>query len=149
MKTTRMRTGQIGVLVLIFFWVKILGVSAADYIYTTNADDTLTLTYYTGSGGDVVIPTSIGTHTVSVIGELAFFSSYYLTSVTIPDSITNIGSSAFAEGRLTNAVIGKGTIAIDETAFYSCTRLLSITVADDNPAYSTLDGVLFDKTRQK
>ena len=49
--------------------------------------------------GKVVIPESVehdGTaYSVTSIGEEAFFVCYGLTSVTIPNSVTSIGSGAF------------------------------------------------------
>jgi hypothetical protein len=150
MKATRARTGRIWGMVLIFYGAVVLTAQAEDYSYTTNADDTLTLTGYSGLGGDVVIPSNIAAKCVTSIGDLAFFSKSYLSAITIPDSITNIGGSAFAEcGKLTNAIIGQNVVAIADDAFYSCTKLRSITVADENPAYSTLDGVLFDKNQER
>lgn len=45
---------------------------------------------YYGNGGDVAIPNS-----VTEIGDSAFDGCTGLTSVTIPDSVTAIGRSAF------------------------------------------------------
>ena len=149
MKSTRRQTARIRGWGLACLLAGVLMASADDYTYALNADDTLTLTGYAGPGGDVAIPSAIGSNTVSAIGDLAFFSSYYLTGISIPDSITHIGGSAFALcGNLTNAVIGSNVIAIAADAFYSCTKLMSIAVADANPAYSSVDGVLFDKSQQ-
>ena len=135
---------------LFFFVVADLAVCAQDYIYVTNSDHTLTITEYVGPGGDVSIPSNIADQAVASIGALAFFSQYYLTSIAIPDSVTNIEGSAFALcGNLTNAIIGNQVAAIADDAFFSCTRLLSIAVADGNPAYGSWNGVLFDKAQRK
>lgn len=48
------------------------------------------LTKYTGSGGNVVVPSG-----VKSIGSNAFFACTKLTSVTIPAGVTSIGSDAF------------------------------------------------------
>ena len=52
-----------------------------------------------------------------------------LTSITLPDSVTSIGSGAF-EGcyRLTSVTIGKGVISIGDVAFYRCINLTSINI---------------------
>src|ERR1039458_8958627 len=71
----------------------------AQYIYTTNGDNTLTITGYTGPGGAMIIPTNFNGLTVTGIGEEAL--GHYLTvstnitAVTIPNSVTSIGDLAF------------------------------------------------------
>ena len=74
----------------------------------TNTNGTVTITEYTGSGGDVTIPdripettnglpvTSIGYYYDSYGDRLgAFEGCNSLTSVTIPTSVTGIGDGAF------------------------------------------------------
>src|SRR5262245_38517099 len=83
----------------------------------------ITITGYAGSDRVVAIPSSINGHPVTKIGNLAFVGRADLTSVTIPESVTSIGNLAFER----------------------CTGLTSFTVAADNPAYSSGDGILFDR----
>ena len=78
--------------------------------------------YPGGKVGDYAIP-----DTVTDIAESAAIKCGGLTSVTIPASVTNIGWTAFAD----------------------CKGLKAFTVSDANPAYSSVDGVLFDKGRLK
>jgi len=72
------------------------GSAQAQFTWTTNADNTITITSYTGSGGDVTIPTNINGLTVSSIGDSAFGGCTSLTNVTIPNGVTIIGNGAFA-----------------------------------------------------
>jgi hypothetical protein len=52
-----------------------------------------------------------------------------LTSVALPNSITNIGSRAFTYcTSLTSATIGDGVTSIGDQAFQYCTNLISITI---------------------
>ena len=69
-----------------------------------------------------------------------------LTSVTIPNSVTSIGGSAFSGcSGLTSVTIPNSVTSIGERAFSGCSGLTSIIVVGDNPNYSSIDGVLFDK----
>jgi hypothetical protein len=77
------------------------------------------------------------------IGDYAFAGTR-LTSVMIPDSITSIGDSAFAYTSLTNVAIPKGVTDIGKSPFQGCTELTTITVDQQNPAYRSVNGVLFD-----
>ena len=67
---------------------------------------------------------------VSHIGESAF-SGCRLTSVTIPDSVTEIKSSAFSYCRsLTSVTIPDSVTTIGESAFSGCSSLTSVTIPD-------------------
>ncbi|MEI7436388.1 MAG: leucine-rich repeat protein [bacterium] len=71
------------------------------FTFTTNSDNTVTITGYTGPGGAAVIPSTLNGHPVTSIGSEAFNSNYGgpstngLTSISIPGSVTNIGQWAF------------------------------------------------------
>ena len=88
-------------------------VQAQDYTYTTNADNTITITGYTGDGGDVVIPDTINSLPVISIGNAAFWFCTSLTSVTIPNSVTSIGADAFYYCfGMSNVMIGNSITSI-------------------------------------
>jgi hypothetical protein len=97
--------------------------------YTTN-NNTITITAYVGSGGDVTIPDMIIGLPVTSIGDYAFNNCYDLTSITILDSVTNIGDWAFYSCGLTNVAIGNSVTSIGYAAFGSCAGLTSITIPD-------------------
>lgn len=57
---------------------------------------TVTITKYTGTESTVILPSTINSWPVTKIGEDALKDNTTITSVTIPDSVTEIGSNAFA-----------------------------------------------------
>ncbi|MBQ9783065.1 MAG: leucine-rich repeat protein, partial [Clostridia bacterium] len=122
----------------------------------TLKNGTYEVTDYTGTATEVDIPASHSGKAVTSIGEDAFKDCTGLTSIMIPDSVTNIGADAFlntgyynAESNWENDVlyIGKfliqskidlsgtysiknGTLCIGDYAFYLCGSLTSITIPD-------------------
>jgi hypothetical protein len=101
----------------------------AQYYYSVNADDTLTITGYTGAGGAVAIPAAINNLPVTSIGSNAFMMTESLTSVMIPDGVTSIGEGAFALcDKLSSVTIPGSVRTIGEGAFYNC-GLTSVTIA--------------------
>jgi hypothetical protein len=125
-----------------------------DYDFVTNADDaTITITAYTGSGGDVAIPAAINGLPVTGIGEEAFFKSSVtnvtigsnvtsignsaffgattLAAITIPASVTNIGPFAFCGcSNLGVVIINSSSAGIDAAAFFGCTSLTNLIIED-------------------
>ncbi len=79
------------------------------------------------------------------IGEDAFHSCMNLTSVTIPEKVTSIGAAAFAFSGLESVTIPEKVTSIGQRAFESCSRLTGLVVNENNPNYSSRDGVLFSK----
>ncbi len=66
------------------------------------------------------------------------------TEVYIPESVTEISGTAFAHNlTVTGITIPQTTTSISAEAFTGCTNLQSITVAEDNPAYLSVAGVVF------
>ncbi len=97
----------------------------------------------------VTIPNS-----VTSIGGQAFAGCTGLTSVTIPNSVTSIGILSFSGCTgLTSVYLGSGVttlkylnlLAVVAGPFFSCTSLISIEVDAGNTAYSSQDGVLYNK----
>jgi hypothetical protein len=100
----------------------------SQFTYITN-NDALTITRYTGLGGDVTIPATINGLPVTSIGNAAFFESISLTSLTIPNSVTNIGAAAFQYcSSLIAITIPDSVRSIGYVAFFFCTSLSEITV---------------------
>jgi hypothetical protein len=100
----------------------------AQYLYST-ANGEVTITGYSGPGGNVIIPGTLGGLPVKHIGSEAFraFSPSGITNVTIPNSVTSIGVRAFlAQEQLRTVTFGNGLITIGTSAFTRCTSLTSV-----------------------
>lgn len=112
----------------------------------TVSDTGVTIIRYYGSGGAVEIPDTIAGKPVTSIGSDAFSGCESLTEITLPDSLKDIGSRAFNRCTSLKSVnISKSVTSIYYTAFDNCTSLESFTVDENNTAYSSADGVLFNK----
>src|SRR6185436_9178727 len=78
----------------------------AQFTYFT-IDGGISITGYSGPGGDLTIPSTINGLPVNGIFSSAFLGKSSLTSVTIPDSVISIGDRAFSYcTSLTNVAIG-------------------------------------------
>jgi hypothetical protein len=131
-----------------------------------NKSQTTLIYYPQGRTGDYTLPNGAAS-----VGKAAFLRRPYLTAVTIPDSVTNIEALAFYDcGLLASVTLGDSVTSVGDLAFCACTSLsgvaigpsvtnignsafagcaslLAITVYELNPAYSSVDGVLFDKSQ--
>lgn len=82
--------------------------------------------------------------------ELRAFQSSELSTVSIPESVVDIGEQAFGYCKLITSIsLPKSVENIGAGAFGFCERLKTIDVANENPFFSSIDGVLFDKHRTK
>jgi len=99
--------------------------------------------YPPGLSGSYAVPGSVTT-----IGNSAFAACYYLSGVTMSNTVTTIGSEAFAFCfGLTGIAIPAGVTSIAPGAFLNCHSLTAFTVVSSNAFYSSLGGVLFDKSQ--
>ena len=128
------------------------------YSYTLNDNNEATITKYTGTDEEVVIPSLLNNYTVISIDTNVFIGNSFLKKITIPNTITSVGcDSYYNKGPFTNCsnlktvVFESGiecipayvmaqcpaleTIIIPDTvkdigfhAFYKCTSLKEITI---------------------
>jgi hypothetical protein len=90
---------------------------------------------------------SIGTN-VTGIANYAFRACTSLTNIVIPGSVTSLGPYAFENcSNLAIVTIGSGVTNIGDWAFLFCPMLIAETVDPQNHFYSSVDGVLFDKSQ--
>jgi hypothetical protein len=113
---------------------------------------------------------------VTSLGYSVFYECTHLTNITMPASMFSIGESAFYDcAKLKNIIIPDGVPSIGALTFFACTSLTTLTISASvtniadiaydpdvfsgdlslvsinvdplNPAYSSVDGVLFDKSQ--
>ena len=94
----------------------------------------VTIAAYTGTGGPFGTSTTITVYPANTLPEYAFCSHYpivktSLTSITLPNSVTSIGSNAF-EGcsGLTTITLSNSITSIGSNAFGGCSGLTTITL---------------------
>jgi len=113
--------------------------SQAQFTYSTNIG-TITITGYTGTNLVVAIPSTIDGLSVTSIGVSAF-KDLGITSVTIPDSVTNVGDYAFSGcSSLTTVTIPNSVTSIGDGAFQLCANLTSVTIPN---SVTSLGGFAF------
>ena len=79
------------------------------------------------TSGELTIPSSLGGYPVTCIGEYAFYKCSKLTSVAIPNSVTNIERSAFERcGGLTSVGIPESVAMLGYGAFGGCSSLATV-----------------------
>lgn len=71
-------------------------VGNSTYSYVIEDDGTVTITDYSGTDTDIVIPKSIDGKMVTSIRYYAFYDCNGLTSISIPEGVTSIGEDAFS-----------------------------------------------------
>lgn len=82
------------------------------------------------------------------IGDEAFKDCKAFTRATIPNSVKSIGERAFFNCKsLKSVTIPEGVTNIHHSAFNLCKNLKEIYVSENNPNYTSVDGVLFNKDK--
>jgi hypothetical protein len=122
---------------------KTLFICAPSKLTTVNIPSTVAeiqdIAFYISSLNSIIIPSS-----VKKIGSAAFANTW-LTTITIPSSVTSIGDKAFSMTSLATVSISSSVSFIGNEAF-GFTPMTSINVDSNNPNYSSINGVLFNKS---
>ena len=104
------------------------GDSESGFTYKIISGNNIEITGYKGTGGFVEIPSTVTDngveYTVTRIGESAFYNNVDIESITIPSTVTSIGSGAFAYLYLTSLTIPNSVTEIGEGAFYTIKNIV-------------------------
>ena len=79
------------------------------------------------------------------IDDYAFANCRKLTKISLPEGLRRIGLNAFLNTSITSIDIPSTTESIDVSAFKGCASFSDISVSPNNPNYSSLDGILYNK----
>lgn len=99
--------------------------TSGDYTYTVSNGEA-TISRYSGTEKDVVIPSELDGYPVTGIGPRTFYSKS-ITSVVIPDTVRDIGKAAFQFcDDMESVTLGNNIETIGEYAFYECIKVKSL-----------------------
>lgn len=145
MKTPQTSIARAAKLLLLLLFLLPSGITRAQYTFTVNSDGSLNISQYTGPGGAVVIPNSTNGEPITSIGDASFFNNPTLTSVTVGTNVAIIGGQAFSYSSIITVALPASVTNIAFNAFQTCNSLTNITVATNNPDFSSTNGVLFNQ----
>lgn len=98
--------------------------------------------------GNITIPAIVThngiTYDVVALGEEAFYGAS-LTGIIIPSSVTQIKYGCFLFATGVSSITIPASVANVETLAFASTNLNAINVDEDNPFFRSIDGLLFSK----
>ena len=118
------------------------GNEECEYTYTVDSGFA-TITGYIGSDTEIVTPATLGGYPVTCIGDYAF-KGKNIISLVISEGVVRAGVSAFSNCSSMAEIRLPSTLqTISYGGFDYDTSLENINVADGNPYFFSMDGVLF------
>ena len=107
---------------------------SGDFTYSVLPDNTAQITGYSGTAANLIVPDKLDGYTVTEIGKLCFSGNITLVSLKLPDTVTRIGTRAFAD--CTNLASINYPLHLESAGdgynggfLFDGTRIRSITVA--------------------
>ena len=118
------------------------------YSYTVENGEATIIGCEKNKEGAITVPSTLGGYPVTSIAYGAFMSCKNITSVVIPEGIKTISNTAFmfAE-KITTVSVPASVKSIGKQAFSRCDALLMVNVAAGNTAYTSVNGILFNKDK--
>ncbi len=79
--------------------------------------------------GNLEIPETIDSHTVTTLGYKAFYECTGITAITLPETVTSFGEDTFYGcSGLTNVTLSENITAIEKYAFQNCMGIKNIVI---------------------
>ena len=121
--------------------------TANPFKYTLKADNTAEIACADTTVEIAEIPSEIDGHKITSIAENGFAGCEKLKEIHIPETVTEIGSYAFYNCRsLEEMQIPANITVIAEYAFEATPNIILFSVDENNPAYQSPEGVLYNKS---
>ncbi len=87
---------------------------------------------------------------VTTLARYAVTFTDFLYYIELPDSLVCIEDEAFWDNaRIKSITLPKNVASIGENVFYDSPSLETVLVAEENPHFTSIDGVLFDKAQTR
>ena len=140
--------------ILMLMSVVPMGISFAadsDYTYTVT-DEKVTITKYTGSDEELVIPDTLGGYPVVAIGERAFRNNSSIKKIRFADSIETIGNLAFYQCKTLEEVnLGNGVKTLVGSSFSNCGTIGTLIIGKSLAVVgtNTFNGTTIDTIKYK
>lgn len=106
-----------------------------------------TITAYTGTARDVVIPSTLGGYPVTILAECLFYDNQYIDSVTIPEGVITSSILLFAHSSIKTVNIPSTLKNFALCSFSGCEQLQAINVSADNPKFCSVNGDMYNKNQ--
>lgn len=98
------------------------------YVYENELGSAV-ITGYTGPGGNLEIPSTLGALPVTQVADGAFEHAFSITAVAVPEGVTSIGKKAFNDCTSMSSLSLPSTLqAIGASAFYTCSSLTEVSI---------------------
>ena len=118
--------------------------------FKTNTDGTLTLIQYDAFDENVVIPSEYNGKKVTKIGENCFwiqneYTDVKIKSVVLPNTIIEIGESAFSKCEELSSVNIPASVTIIGASPFKASYNVKVTMSENNQNYKIMNNILYNK----
>lgn len=121
----------------------------SDWRYELLEDGSAGITKYLGESSVVNIPAELDGVTVSTLGSDVFRGNDSVTKVIIPEGVLSIESAFYMTDNIETVEISGTVNNINKRAFFCCWGLKNIEVSENNEHYSSVDGILYNKSQTR